>query len=70
MAKDTPPVTSAVRTLREHGVAFTHHVYTYEERGGTAVSARELRLPEHASIKTLIVEDDAKFAAVLLDLVR
>jgi Cys-tRNA(Pro) deacylase len=52
--------------LREHGAAFTHHVYTYEERGGTAVSARELGLPEHAIIKTLVMEDDAKRPLVVL----
>ena len=66
MAKATPPVTAAVRMLREYGVAFTHHVYTYEERGGTAVSARELGLPEHAIVKTLIMEDDAKRPLVVL----
>ncbi len=66
MAKDTPPVTAAVRMLREHGVAFTHHFYTYEERGGTAVSARELGLPEHAIVKTLVMEDDAKHPLVVL----
>jgi Cys-tRNA(Pro) deacylase len=59
-------VTAAVRALREHGVAFTHHVYVYEERGGTAVSARELGLPEHAIIKTLVMEDDAKRPLVVL----
>jgi Cys-tRNA(Pro) deacylase len=66
MAKDTHPVTAAVRALREHGVAFTHHHYTYEERGGTAVSARELGLPEHAIIKTLVMEDDAKRPLIVL----
>ncbi len=44
MAKDRPPVTAAVRVLREHGVAFTDHPYEYEERGGTAgVGARARR---------------------------
>ena len=57
--KDKRPVTAAVRVLREHGVGFTHHTYEYEERGGTAVSARELGVDEHAVIKTLIMEDDA-----------
>lgn len=52
------PTTPAIRALRAHGVAFTNHVYAYEERGGTAVSARELGVPEHAIIKTLVMEDD------------
>ena len=55
MAKEKNPVTAAVRVLREHGVAFTHHPYAYEERGGTAVSARELGVPEHQCIKTLVM---------------
>jgi Cys-tRNA(Pro) deacylase len=64
--KDKHPVTAAVRALREHGVAFTHHPYEYEARGGTAVSARELGVPEHAVVKTLVMEDDAKKPLVVL----
>jgi len=64
--KEKHPVTAAVRVLREHGVDFTHHPYEYEERGGTAVSARELGVPEHAVIKTLVMEDDAKKPLVVL----
>ena len=52
--------------LRDNGVAFTHHPYTYEERGGTEVSARELGVDEHAVIKTLIMEDDAKQPLIVL----
>jgi len=66
MAKDRFPVTNAVRVLREHGVEFTHHPYEYEERGGTEVSARELGVDEHAVIKTLVMEDDAKRPLVVL----
>ena len=61
-----PPVTAAVRVLRDHDVAFTHHPYEYEERGGTAVSARELGVDEHAVVKTLIMEDDAKKPMIVL----
>jgi len=64
--KEKYPVTAAVRVLRDHGVAFTHHPYEYEERGGTTVSARELGVPEHAVIKTLVMEDDAKKPLVVL----
>jgi Cys-tRNA(Pro) deacylase len=66
MAKDHFPATAAVRALREHGVAFTHHPYPYEARGGTAVSARELGVPEHQCIKTLIMEDEARKPMVVL----
>jgi Cys-tRNA(Pro) deacylase len=60
------PVTAAVRLLRAHAVAFTDHPYKYEERGGTAVCARELAVDEHACIKTLIMEDDSKQPMVVL----
>jgi Cys-tRNA(Pro) deacylase len=60
------PVTAAVRVLREHGVAFTHHPYEYEERGGTAVSARELGVDEHAVVKTLVMQDDAARPLIVL----
>jgi Cys-tRNA(Pro) deacylase len=66
MTKEKLPVTAAVRVLREHRVAFTHHPYTYEERGGTEVSARELGVPEHAVVKTLVMEDDAKRPFIVL----
>jgi Cys-tRNA(Pro) deacylase len=66
MSKDRFPVTAAMRVLREHGVAFTHHPYDYEARGGTEVSARELGVDEHAVIKTLVMEDDAKRPFVVL----
>ena len=60
------PVTNALRVLREHRVAWTDHLYAYEERGGTAVSARELGVDEHACIKTLVMEDDAKRPMIVL----
>ena len=66
MSKERFPTTNAVRVLRDHNVAFTHHPYDYEERGGTAVSARELGVDEHAVIKTLVLEDDAKRPFVML----
>lgn len=59
MATDYP-VTMAVRVLRQSKVEFTPHLYTYEERGGTRVSSAQLGVDEHAVIKTLIFEDDAK----------
>ncbi len=66
MTRERHPVTAAVRALREHGVAFTHHPYEYEPRGGTEVSARELGVDEHAVIKTLVMEDDARRPLVVL----
>lgn len=66
MAQDKLPVTPAVRALRAAAVSFTDHPYSYEERGGTAVSARELGVDEHCVIKTLIMEDEAKHPLVVL----
>lgn len=66
MAREKLPTTQAVRVLRERGVAFTDHPYAYEARGGTAVSARELGVDEHAVIKTLIMEDERKRPLIVL----
>lgn len=66
MASSRLPVTSAMRALRAAGVAFSDHPYGYEERGGTAVSARELGVEEHAVVKTLIMEDDRQRPLVVL----
>ena len=54
------PVTMAIRVLRRHEVQFTPHLYAWEPRGGTRASAEHLGVDEHAVIKTLIFEDDAK----------
>ncbi|WP_141736784.1 aminoacyl-tRNA deacylase [Oligoflexus tunisiensis] len=59
-------MTLAVRQLLAEKVAFTPHLYTYEEKGGTAVSARELQVAEHAVIKTLIMEDEQKRPLIVL----
>ena len=66
MGKDKTPVTPAVRQLRAENVDFADHPYTYEEKGGTAVSARELGVDEHRVIKTLVMEDDRKNPLVVL----
>ncbi|MFT3916495.1 MAG: Cys-tRNA(Pro) deacylase [Anaeromyxobacteraceae bacterium] len=60
------PSTPATRLLREAGVAYTEHLYRYEEKGGTRVSARELGVEEHAVVKTLVFEDDAKAPLIVL----
>jgi Cys-tRNA(Pro) deacylase len=56
----------AIAMLRKHGVAFTEHSYRYEERGGTAVSSRELGVSEHAVIKTLVMEDENQQPLIVL----
>ena len=66
MSKEKLPVTSAIRILREHQVEFTPHLYKYEDRGGTAVIARELGVDEHITIKTLIMEDESRQPLIVL----
>ncbi len=60
------PSTPATRLLRAQGVAFTEHLYRYEERGGTRVSSRALGVDEHAVVKTLVMEDDARAPLLVL----
>jgi len=60
------PVTAAIRVLRAAGAEYTEHPYAYEEKGGTAVSARELGVDEHSVVKTLVMEDDRKRPLIVL----
>ncbi|WP_374486320.1 Cys-tRNA(Pro) deacylase [Zoogloea sp.] len=60
------PETPATRFLRQHKMAFSTHLYTYEEHGGTRVSARELNVPEHAVVKTLVMENEAHQPLIIL----
>lgn len=58
--------TPATQFLKRHRIAFDIHPYTYEERGGTRVSARELGVDEFAVIKTLVMEDERKQPLIVL----
>ncbi len=59
--------TPATQALRRAGVAFGEHPYDYVERGGTAESARQLGVPEHSVVKTLVMQDqDARPLVVLM----
>ena len=58
MGKDKTPVTAATRMLKQAKVNYTTHLYTSPERGGTAVSARELQVCEHQVVKTIVMEDE------------
>jgi Cys-tRNA(Pro) deacylase len=66
VAKHTTPSTAATRLLRAEGVTFTEHLYRYEEHGGTRVAARELGAPEHAVVKTLVMEDEEGLPLLVL----
>ena len=58
--------TPATQWLRGHGVAFTEHPYDYVEHGGTAESAHQLGLDEHAVVKTLVMQDERAQPLIVL----
>ncbi len=60
------PETPATRFLKQHQVPFSTHLYQYEAHGGTRVSARELNVPEHAVVKTLVMEDENSAPLLML----
>jgi Cys-tRNA(Pro) deacylase len=50
--------TPATAWLRARGIAFSEHPYDYVEHGGTAESARQLGVDEHAVVKTLVMQTE------------
>ena len=58
--------TPATMWLRRHGVAFSEHRYDYVDHGGTAESARQLGVDEHAVVKTLVMQDDKAQPLIVL----
>ncbi|MEN9629295.1 MAG: hypothetical protein RJA10_2522 [Pseudomonadota bacterium] len=58
--------TPATQLLRRAGVAFSEHPYDYVDHGGTAESARQLGVPEHEVVKTLVMQDDKAQPLVVL----
>ena len=54
MAKMKFPATPATRFLKAMKIEFDSYMYNYEEHGGTAQTAKELGIDEHAVIKTLV----------------
>ena len=58
--------TPATQWLKRAGVAYTEHPYDYVEHGGTAESARQLGVDEHAVVKTLVMRDERARPLVVL----
>ncbi len=58
--------TPATQLLRQHKIAFSEHVYDYVEHGGTAESSRQLGLPEHQVVKTLVMQDERAQPLIVL----
>jgi prolyl-tRNA editing enzyme YbaK/EbsC (Cys-tRNA(Pro) deacylase) len=66
MSREKIPVTTALLALKKNSAIFVPRPYSYEDRGGTRVSARELGVDEHEVIKTLVMEDDDKSPLIVL----
>jgi Cys-tRNA(Pro) deacylase len=66
MAKEKYPMTTAIRQLKQHGASYIPHLYAYEDKGGTKVSAQQLGVDESIVIKTLVMEDDARQPLIIL----
>jgi len=68
MAKKSTHVseTPATQMLRQHGISFTEHVYDYVEHGGTGESSRQLGVPEHEVVKTLVMQDEKAQPLIVL----
>jgi Cys-tRNA(Pro) deacylase len=59
-------MTPATAFLKSKGISFTEHTYAYVERGGTAVSAESLGVPEHEVVKTLVMQDEQSKPLIVL----
>lgn len=66
MAKERLPKTPAVRTLEKAGVRFIPHHYKHMEKGGTREASRQLNIPGHQVIKTLIMQDERGSPLIIL----
>jgi Cys-tRNA(Pro) deacylase len=66
MNKFEIPITAAVRYLRGKKINFIPHFYKYEEHGGTKVASTSLNIPEHGTIKTIVLETDTNQALIVL----
>jgi Cys-tRNA(Pro) deacylase len=60
------PMTTAVRMLRAKDIAFTPHLYPYEEHGGTSHAAKCLGMDEHRIVKTLVMQADPRVFFLVL----
>lgn len=60
------PVTTALRALRDANAVFEPITYSYADHGGTTRAAQELGVPEHATVKTIVMETDAKKPLIVL----
>src|SRR6478752_2507561 len=58
--------TPATAFLAKHGVTYTEHEFEYVEHGGTSHSSASMGVPEHAVIKTLVMENERAEPLIVL----
>ncbi len=66
MKRPSHSETPATQFLRKQGVEFSEHFFEYAEHGGTERGAELLGVPEHAVVKTLVMEDEHARPLVVL----
>ena len=66
MRPETIPMTQAIRALRAAHAEFELLTYDFTPHGGTAQCAAELGVDNHATIKTIILEDETRKPFVCL----
>ncbi len=66
MASIDYPITTGVRFLRAKKINFEPRLYKYQEHGGTERASDQLGFPEHAVVKTLLMETDDRKPLVVL----
>lgn len=64
--KDHASETPATRWLKDARIPYTEHLYDYVDHGGTGESSRQLGVPEHHVVKTLVMEDEASRPLIVL----
>ena len=58
--------TPATQWLRQKKVSFSEHPYDYVDHGGTSESSKQLGVPEHEVVKTLVMQDEHGKGLVVL----
>jgi len=66
MKRPSHSETPATQFLRRHEVTFGEHFFEYAEHGGTRHGAELLGVPEHAVVKTLVMEDEQARPLIVL----
>jgi len=66
MGKQRIPLTRGILQIKESGLDYTPHIYTYDKDAVTESAASELGISIHQVIKTLVMEDNDDSAFLVL----